>query len=109
MTFGFTGSTDPTTGTFVLQLTGFTPVITNVTYQSGSLFSGSFGLTSFTDHSMTFTGSTGSDFDAVGGATITFDIASRDVVAAPEPSSLFMAGMGLLGLGFGAFRRRVRG
>jgi hypothetical protein len=76
--FNFSGSTFPATGTFVLNLTNFFPAtITNVSFRSGSLSSGSFALTSFTSNSIVFTGSTNSaTFSAVGGITIIFDVAT---------------------------------
>jgi len=75
VSFTFFGSTDPATGTFVIQINGFTTTINNVTYDSGALAGGTFGLTSFTTNSMTFTGTaSGAGFNAIGGITITFDV-----------------------------------
>ncbi len=76
VSFAFSGSTNGASGTFVIQMTGFTTMINNVTLNSGALLSGTFGVTSVTSNSMTFTGTTsGTGFDAVGGATITFNVA----------------------------------
>jgi len=76
--FNFFGSTNPSTGTFVVNLTNFLPAnITNVTYNSGALSGGTFGLASFSASSMVFTGtSTDNGFNAVGGSQIAFDVAT---------------------------------
>jgi hypothetical protein len=102
VTFSFFGSTFPTDGSFDVMLSGFNPVIQSVTFISGALLGGSFGLTSFTSSSMTFTGSVGAGgvYDAVGGVDIIFDVAS-----VPEPGSLFLGGLGIL-VGIIARRRR---
>ncbi len=77
VSFTFYGSTDPVAGTFSIQISGFTTAINSVTFNSGALTYGTFALASFTSNSMTFTGtSSGSGFSALGGKTITFNVAT---------------------------------
>ncbi len=100
VSFTFFGSTNPATGTFVLQLSGFNTPITNVAYSSGALGTGSFGLTSFTSSSMTFTGTINSGSFAAGGAPVVFNINGPLVPPTPLPSSaiLGLVGLGVLGV-----------
>jgi hypothetical protein len=94
--FSFSGSTTAATGTFVLNLTGFVPPnITNVTFNSGSLAGGTFGLTSFTSNSMVFTGTVNDgSFNAINGRTIVFDVATLTpptFTKAFSPSTVFQS------------------
>jgi hypothetical protein len=53
---------------------------------------------------MTFTGTTnGGGFNAIGGRVITFDV---DTSSTPEPSSVLLSLIGVLGLGFAVRRFR---
>jgi hypothetical protein len=74
--FSFYGSTDPYAGTFAITISGLTSTIDSVTPNPGNILaSGTFGLTSFTSNSMTFTGTASSSgFDAVGGIAYTFNV-----------------------------------
>lgn len=100
VSFTFFGSTVGENGSFTINLTNFNNAITGVTLASGSLIDGTFGLSSSTAHSISFTGSTTTDFDAVGGRTIVFDVTS-----VPEPSSVVLLSTILVGLIIVARRR----
>lgn len=102
ISFTFFGSTDGADGSFTVDLTGFTSSISSVAYVSGSLGGGTLS-TSFTPSSFTFTESTTSAFDAIGGDTITFDI-----VATPEPGSVLLLFTAVAGAVFTGRRRRLR-
>jgi hypothetical protein len=108
VSFTFFGGTDPATGTFVAQLSGFNTAITNVTYGSGAIGAGSFGLTSFTNNSMTFTGTVNSGSFAGGGAPVVFNVTTQSVPATPLPSSaiLGIVGLGVLGAFYMIGKRR---
>jgi hypothetical protein len=79
LSFFFTGSSNPASGTFVVNLTNFSVPILGVTYVSGGLNSGSFALTSSNSSSMVFTGTTngnGFNFNGIGGVNIIFNVAT---------------------------------
>ena len=105
ITFTFFGSTIPVSGTFAIQLGNFSTVdgevITGVTYNAGNFADGNFTSVTFDGVNAVFTGSTASGFDAIGGTTVTFNVATRE---APEPATLLLFGLGTLGAA--AYRRR---
>lgn len=91
ITFQFFGSTAGAgPGTFKIDLGNFVTLdgetITNVTHASGNLFSGDFTSVSWNGTDAVFTGSTSSDFDAVGGVRVVFDVDTTGAV--PEPASI---------------------
>lgn len=105
VSFNFGGSTFGSTGTFVLELSGFDTTITGVSLVSGTLATGSFVFTSSDADSMTFTGTASGDgFGALGGTTITFDV---NTASTPEPSSILLSVLGVLALGFAIRRKRL--
>ena len=105
ITFTFFGSTDPVPGTFAIQLGNFSTVdgevITGVTYNAGNFAAGDFTSVTFDGVNALFTGSTASGFNAIGGGTVSFNVATRQ---APEPATLLLFGLGALGAG--VYRRR---
>ena len=105
ITFTFFGSTNTAAGTFAIQLGNFQTVdgevITNVLYNSGNLAGGTFTTVAFDGTTATFTGSTASSYNAIGGRTVVFDVTTRPGV--PEPASLMLLGAGFAAL---AVRRR---
>jgi hypothetical protein len=110
LTFIFFGSTDGAgPGTFAITLGNFAllggGVITNVAYNSGNLFQGDFSSVAWNGTDALFTGSTGGDYDAVGGATVVFDVTLAST-AIPEPSSIWLVGPILGGLLVSLKKRR---
>ena len=106
ITFTFFGSTFSVAGTFAIQLGNFSTVdgevITGVSYNAGNLSAGDFTNVTFDGVNAIFTGSTASGFNALGGRTVTFNVATRE---APEPGALALVGLGLAA-GIRRLRRR---
>ncbi|HEX5282857.1 MAG TPA: PEP-CTERM sorting domain-containing protein [Bryocella sp.] len=108
ITFTFFGSTAGASGSFSIDLSNFVlpdhDQITGVTFASGSMAGGSESV-SWNGTDAIFTGSSASDFNAIGGVSAVFDVAMIPG-ATPEPGSLLMLGTGLLGLA-GVLRRKL--
>jgi hypothetical protein len=113
ITFTFYGSTAGAgPGSFTLDLGNFVTTdgssITGVSYASGFL-GGATNAFNWDGTNAAFTFSTGSDYNAVGGNTIVYNLAMASATV-PEPDSLLMlmGGIGLLGLGLIARRKLAR-
>ena len=109
ITFTFFGSSNNAPGSFTINLGNFitvdNEVITGITYASGNLITGNFTQVTFNGTNAAFTGTTASSYNAIGGASVVFNVA---VTNAPEPSTLLLVGSALLGFGLMMGRRRHR-
>ena len=102
--FELFGSTSSFAGTFNIVISNIDEIINSVTGGPLSLSSGSFALGSFGPHSITFTGTTTNGFNAIGGRSVTFNVAATPSV--PEPATFTLLAFGLAGVGRRYWRQR---
>jgi hypothetical protein len=70
-----------------------------VSYVSGNLLEGDFTSVTFNGTQATFTGSTGTEYNALGGVSVVFNAATTAAAAVPQPASLVLLVSALLGIG----------
>jgi hypothetical protein len=110
ITFTFFGSTAGAgPGSFLIDLSNFATTdgerITGITYSSGNFTTGDFSSVSFNGTTAVFTGSTATDYNALGGRAVVFDVST----VVPEPSTWALLLMGFVGLGYAAYHRSTKG
>jgi hypothetical protein len=98
ITFSFFGSTNAAPGTFKIDLGNFVlpdgDHITNVTYASGNFNTGDFSSVSWNGTDAIFTGSTATNYDAINGVHVVFNVTE----VTPEPRFYGVLLVGLLAL-----------
>ena len=103
--FGSTAGAGP--GSFSINLANFilpSGAISHIT-QSGGNLGGATASVSWNGATATFTDTTGSDYDAIGGTSVVFNVALR---AVPEPGDLLLVTTGLGALALVLRKRRTQ-
>jgi hypothetical protein len=105
ITFSFFGSTSGAgPGSFSIKLSNFSlpggGAITGITFSNGTM--AGFNSVTWDGTNAVFTGSTGSDYNAIGGTNAVFDVS----LTAPEPGSLLLMTTALGGLVLAIRKRR---
>ena len=113
ITFTFFGGTEGAgPGSFSIALSDFSTTdgekITAISLSptSGNLFPGDFSSVSWDGATATFTGSTATEYGAIGGRSVSFDVS---MTAVPEPATWALMLMGFAGVGYAAYGRGAKG